>query len=200
MGLPAPAPAPSFGFLVPAHAQPTASLLPGVLPPRPPSPGSLPSLGGTAMPSGQVPCVSTLQDPQLPCLWVPRQRRVSHKYKVLVQCPFPSKHYMNGGCLLLGPPHTYMSTVYLQPPSSPSTTSWPPPPTWAEYGFSFPFPGIPIAETGQLRPRDIAQPAQRYKVLTVQATCTSFTASAPSLPQTRRGRSGHRFLSKESQH
>lgn len=56
VGLPAPSPAPSFAFLVPAHAQPTASPRPGssLLPP-PPSLGSLPSLGAQPGPVGRYP-------------------------------------------------------------------------------------------------------------------------------------------------
>lgn len=54
-GLPAPSPAPRFGFLVPAHAQPIAFPLLGVLS-LPPTLYPCPALGHS-LPSGQVPCL-----------------------------------------------------------------------------------------------------------------------------------------------
>lgn len=55
-GLPAPTPPTSFGFLVPTHAQPTASSLQTSVP------HILAQPQDPAMPSGLVPCLSRLQD------------------------------------------------------------------------------------------------------------------------------------------
>lgn len=59
-GLPAPTPPTSFGFLVPAHAQPTASSL------QAPAPHILAQTQGPDRPSGQAPCLSYSRTPGCP--------------------------------------------------------------------------------------------------------------------------------------